>query len=292
MQAKLFCALPQRGLVRVAGVDAANLLQSFTTVDVRKSSPDALLFGAFLNPKGRILHDFFMRKLPGGEFDLETSKASSQALVDYLNKFKFRKKAQISLDASRSVFAVWGDLGLADPRFPTLARRLWAAEAPQKSAEVSSDRYHEERMRLGFCEGDEESFEKVPFQLNYDFIPQALCYDKGCYTGQELIARTHFKGQVRKRVVPVELEDGAAVAVGSSIDPVLVQEDGVGEGVLVALAPGNPRVGLAAFRDAQFLQPGDVAAAATHEIKETHTKVRLIRPEWWPAPAAPTTTTE
>ncbi|KAH9259321.1 hypothetical protein BASA81_002364 [Batrachochytrium salamandrivorans] len=283
MQSKLFCALPQRSLVRVAGVDAANLLQSFTTVDVRKSSPDALLFGAFLNPKGRILHDFFMRKLPGGEFDLETSKASSQALVDYLNKFKFRKKAQITLDPSRSVFAVWGDLGLTDPRFPTLARRLWAAEVPQ-SVEVSSDRYHEERMRLGFCEGDEESFEKVPFQLNYDFIPQALCYDKGCYTGQELIARTHFKGQVRKRILPVELE-GATAAVGSSIDPLAGEkEDSVGEGVLVALAPGNPRVGLAAFRDAQFVQSS--TAVATHEIKETNTKVHLIRPEWWPAPPA------
>jgi folate-binding Fe-S cluster repair protein YgfZ len=46
--------------------------------------------------------------------------------------------------------------------------------------ELGEEHYHETRMRLGFAEGDEESADKIPFLLNYDYIPGALSFDKGC----------------------------------------------------------------------------------------------------------------
>jgi folate-binding Fe-S cluster repair protein YgfZ len=125
-----FSRLP-RQLVSVSGADAGLFLQSLASIDIRKVEPGKLVFGAFLNPKGRILHDFFITKGEEDDFDLETSAASS--LASYLNKFKLRKKVKAKVDENRSVFVVYHtpELGLQDPRFAGLGRRVWAPEVSQ-----------------------------------------------------------------------------------------------------------------------------------------------------------------
>jgi len=315
----------------VSGPDAQTFLQGLITVDMRKLSEKQLVAGAFLNPKGRILHDVLISKRPsaGKEsadsppvYDVETATSAVDDLVGMLKRFKLRKKVTIQPDETRKVFAVWGASAeqlegqgdaLVDPRpGHALGRRLWTSQSQVKSVQTLLDEaaYHQIRIAAGIAEGPEESGDELPFVLNFDWWPNTLAFDKGCYTGQELIARTHFKGQVRKRIMPVLLStesssvgkndllpewtswkiDGTTKAIAapkSAIEPIPGMETKVGEGTLLALAPGGMvNIGLAAFKDAQAVPPPPGKFVATHQIKTEQgdvIKVCPIRPHWWPS---------
>ena len=70
-------------------------------------------------------------------------------------------------------------------------------------AESSEHSYHQNRLLLGICEGTEAE-DEIPLELNFEDY-NGISFDKGCYTGQELVARTHFQGLVRKTICSVSL---------------------------------------------------------------------------------------
>ena len=105
---------------------------------------------------------------------------------------------------------------MSDPRLPALGQRVVLAAsdaAASVDAEDSLDwfsgeggelldlaSYAANRMALGVAEGP-ELVARMPLECNLDAL-NAVSFDKGCYVGQELVARTHYKGQIRKRVMP------------------------------------------------------------------------------------------
>jgi len=302
-------------------------------VDIPKLLDGTLLPGAFLNAKGRILHDILVSRRTNQQdasvsFDMEVHKDCCEGLISMLRRYKLRKKVTIDLDATRRVFAVWqptdqpkegqNEQWFADPRpGHALGSRVWTAGAATPSVAsgyrtVDESVYHQIRMATGLAEGPEECAEELPFVLNFDWWPKTLAFDKGCYTGQELIARTHFKGQVRKRIVPVLLstENGQSVKeepllpsfasswklsptskklppLKCSIEPIAGTSSAVGEGSLLAIAPGGRhQLGLAAFRDFESVRVPGKEFQPTHQIQLEGgdvVKVQPIRPKWWPA---------
>ncbi|SCU77501.1 LADA_0A00782g1_1 [Lachancea dasiensis] len=73
---------------------------------------------------------------------------------------------------------------------------------------IGAEQVRYERLAHGYVDGvgDFKPETSLPLELNFDFIPNAVSFDKGCYVGQELTARTYATGILRKRAVPVVLQ--------------------------------------------------------------------------------------
>ena len=145
MQAAL---LPDRGVVKVSGDDAAKFLNGLVTCDLGRVSPAAARFAALLPPQGKLIVDFIVAAAPaedGGGYFLDCPRALAPALVEKLNFYKLRAKAVCEdLSGALGVMAVWGgsaetEYGLcyADPRLPALGMRVMLP--PNVATEAAAD---------------------------------------------------------------------------------------------------------------------------------------------------------
>jgi tRNA-modifying protein YgfZ len=230
--------LPDRGAVSVEGEDAEKLLQGFLTNDMKLLADQSAIYSALCTPQGKILFDFFVVKTPTG-FILETGRDQAQALVDRMEHFKLRAKADIrDVSSDYTVAAIWGGpyeprgrgkqpIWFADPRLPEMGYRElvtigsdWAL-AGDAADSATPDEYHAHRIALGVPEagkdyalGDTFPHEALLDQLN------GVSFKKGCFVGQEVVARMQYRSITRKRVVPVVgettlPEPGAQVMAGT-----------------------------------------------------------------------------
>ena len=221
--------LVDRAVLAVEGADSKKLLQGLTTADV-----DALeagpLYTAFLSAQGRVLFDAFLVAGPGGSVLLDVEQQAVTGLAAHIKRYMLRSKATVR-DASSEyqVVAAAGSSAAGavanpptagspceggvwvDPRLPSLLgyRVLHRREATRPawldgSAETSAALYAFQLSLLGVPCGarDLPPSEALPLESNLELL-NAISFHKGCYLGQELTARTKFRGVVRKRLLPV-----------------------------------------------------------------------------------------
>ena len=234
------CAkLESRRVIRVAGGDSLKFLQGLVTNDVNTLSPQQpLLYTHLLNHKGRSLFDMFVyldhRSATGEEEEgniylLDCREDVADTLLRLLQMYKLRSNTNIA-DVSGQC-EVWGLFPkevsegyptdefienaskldfLPDPRSTFLGfRRIFPGSSTFNVDEDEFQKVDESyldinRRYLGVLEGLELS-NQIPLECNLDLL-NGVSYTKGCYVGQELTARTHFQGLVRKRNVPVFLK--------------------------------------------------------------------------------------
>lgn len=179
----------------------------------------------FLDNKGRTLTDAFVWKQSEDHYLIDVTSTSSALLLSHLNQYKLRRtKVDIS-DVSEKVSShvIYGTLnggsppsgyvaGL-DPRHPNMGLRVLSTEHPpehlpdliSKSFPTAPGTYNVLRKFSGIAEG-EELTGKTALEANQEWLG-AVSFHKGCYLGQELTARTHHTGVIRKRIMPVILVD-------------------------------------------------------------------------------------
>jgi folate-binding protein YgfZ len=205
--------LPARGVVEVAGDDRVAFLQGLVSNDVALAAPGRAVFAALLTPQGKWLADFFILA-DGDRLLLDCEAAQVPMLVPRLSRFRLRSKVALR-DASAEfvVHAGWGDAPLPvsviaapDPRLPEAGWRA-LAPAPLPGVDADAGDWDRHRLALGMAEG---SFDLVPEQsvlleTGYDEL-QGISWSKGCYMGQELTARTKYRGLLKRRLVPVAVE--------------------------------------------------------------------------------------
>ena len=230
--------LPDRGVVSVSGDDAEKLLQGFLTNDMRLLADRSAIYSALCTPQGKILFDLFVVKTPTG-FILETSRDQTTALVNRMEQFKLRAKADIKdVSSDYTVAAIWGGpyaphgrgkqpIWFADPRLPEMGYRElvtigsdWAL-AGDEADSATADDYHAHRIALGVPEGGKDySFgDTFPHEALFDQL-NGVSFKKGCFVGQEVVARMQYRTVVRKRIVPIVGESalpapGAQIMAGS-----------------------------------------------------------------------------
>ncbi len=225
-----FCWLEDRGVIAVEGPDARDFLQGIVSNDVSKVKPDQVLWSAFLTPQGKFLHDFFLLEHEGVLL-LDCEAARRGDLLRRLKLYKLRSKVTVS-DVSEDwrVAAVWGAgatarLGLTeeagkasssasavtfvDPRHAALGARMLlgaSAPAPDLPPGERSD-WEALRIRLGLPDGsrDMEVEKAILLENGFDELG-GVDWRKGCFMGQELTARTRYRGLVKKRLLPIEKE--------------------------------------------------------------------------------------
>jgi len=213
-----------RGVLAVAGEDRVAFLQGLVSNDVARVAPGRAIYTALLTAQGRYLHDFFIAA-HNDALLIEVERARLPDLLKKLSLYKLRSKVTLK-DASDEwrVALVWGDGAqpfdlaegavFADPRLSALGVRaiLPAANAeallqakgfqPGQRAE-----YDALRLKLGVPDGARDlPIEKAMLLENGFDELNGIDWNKGCYMGQELTARTKYRGLVRKRLLPVAIE--------------------------------------------------------------------------------------
>ncbi|MFT8243991.1 YgfZ/GcvT domain-containing protein [Roseomonas sp. BN140053] len=209
--------LPERGVVEISGEDRVAFLQGLVSNDVSLARPGAPLaeavWAALLTPQGKWLAEFFV--VPGNEtLLLDAEAALVPSLIQKLSRFRLRSRASLR-DASAEfvVQAGWGDsapppggIAFADPRLPQAGwRRLRPAAEP--GGDAPAEEYDRHRLALGLPDGsrDLEAEKSVLLEAGFDEL-RGVSWTKGCYMGQELTARTKYRGLLKRRLVPVAVE--------------------------------------------------------------------------------------
>ena len=244
-----------RDFVRAAGPDANTFLQGQLSQDVLGLAVGASTWALLLQPQGKVTA--FLRVLRVGEeeFVLETDAGFGPAVIERLNRFKLRVKADLDPLAWRCL-AVRGPKAhelvpegvVAD--WPGLPGRDLVGEAPAAPAGVvmcGMDAYEAVRIEAGIpVMGRELDEGTIPAEAGV--VDRSVSFTKGCYTGQELVARIDSRGgNVPRRLRGLVLAEGPA-PVGAS-----VTADGkeVGQLTSVAFSPGlDATVALAFVRRA------------------------------------------
>lgn len=248
--------LPERGVVAVGGDDRVAFLQGLVSNDVAEAAPGRCIWAALLTPQGKWLADFFIFA-DGDRLLLDCEQSQVTMLVQRLSRYRLRMNVSLTFEPEMAVYVAWGGAaevsGLAapDPRLPGFATRiLSAAPLPTSATEADWDLY---RLQAGLPDGsrDLEPDRTVLLEAGFDEL-NGVSWSKGCYMGQELTARTKYRGLVKRRLVPVAI-DGKVPDAGT---PVL--RDGVEVGSMRSARDG---FGLAVLRldtlEAGALRCGD-----------------------------------
>ncbi len=235
-----------RDVVTVTGPDAATYLQGQLSQDVAGLGVGDVAASFVLQPQGKV--DTWMRVDRAGPetFRLDTDAGAGAGLVARLERFKLRTKVEIVLAADVAVLAVrgaevldgvpcgWPGVVGSDVFDPDPA--ALPSDLPVDARPLDIIGYEALRIRAGVPRmGAEITPDTIPAELGQWVIDASVSFTKGCYTGQELVARIDSRGGN----VPRHLRGlvGTGLAVGA---PVTVGEKEVG---VVTSAAGS--VGLA-----------------------------------------------
>jgi folate-binding protein YgfZ len=291
-----------RSVIAVEGEDRQTFLQGLISNDTKRVSAERAVYSAFLTPQGKFLHEFTLVEQASAQrylLDPEADRAAD--LVKRLSMYRLRSKVKVlALGAEWSVVLFFGadalaKLGIsaqagsakalgdgvvfADPRLADLGARAFlpqtevatlAAELGFTAATLQD--YDRLRIRLGVPSGSLDLTPEKAILLENGFEElAAIDWDKGCYMGQELTARTRYRGLVRKRLLPVEVE-GPLPAAGT---PLMLGEVEAGE---MRSGAEKGDLGLAMIR----LEHLDRAKAAGLTAGES--RLRPFVPEWMRLP--------
>jgi tRNA-modifying protein YgfZ len=208
-------ALPERGVIEVGGEARIAFLQGLVSNDVALAVPGRSVWAALLTPQGKWLADFFILA-DGDRLLLDCERAQMPLLLQRLARFRLRSKVTLRAVEELCVHVAWDgeptptpapagqSVGATDPRLPEAGWRLLAAAPlPTTALEVDWDRH---RLALGLPDGshDLEPEKTVLLEAGFDEL-NGISWTKGCYMGQELTARTKYRGLVKRRLVPVSV---------------------------------------------------------------------------------------
>ncbi len=201
-----YVKLKNRGLIHIEGPDRHSFLQDLITNDIENLESGKMLYACLLSPQGKFLHDFFVHE--GDEFTLLDCEGGDRAqdLFRRLNMYRLRADVQISVEENSDVYAVIGsDIGTPDPRSPDMGRRSFEKpELPEQPFDV----WDTLRINLRIPDGSRDLIpEKSTMDEGRMDQLSAIDYDKGCYVGQELTARMHYRGLGKKHLETVNINE-------------------------------------------------------------------------------------
>ncbi|MEH6419051.1 CAF17-like 4Fe-4S cluster assembly/insertion protein YgfZ [Pseudomonas sp. CGJS7] len=224
-------ALPDHYLIALEGRDAAAFAQAQFMNDVKALADGHWQWSGWLTPKGRVIALFALLRLSDQSIRLLLPDADATALVESLKRFVFRSKLTIALSEDQVIegrfaaptqargSAIGGDeaSGLElDFSGEGGARSLRVVAGPGAAAdEAAQARWAQADVAHGLPRLPASQREQwTPQQLSLERL-RAFSVKKGCYPGQEIVARTHFLGKAKRGLVL--FESPAEVAAGAEV---------------------------------------------------------------------------
>ena len=266
--------LPRCGAVVLAGPDAAKFLQGLSTCDVRVVTPSRSTLGALCQVNGRVSVLFRVAE-HGGALALRLPAALVPATLERLRRVVFRTKVKVLEGGAELAWAGLAGPGATD----ALARHAGAAPAAADEAAAAGPftivrapgeaprfellappadlgRLRDALFAEGFARGDDPLWTLLEIRAGLPevepetvdaFLPQnldlerlsGLSFTKGCYPGQEVVARTQHLGEIKRRLCRAHAVASEAPAPGTALRALAAggsERDG-GKVVRAALAP-------------------------------------------------------
>ena len=293
-------AIEGRGVLAIDGPDARAFLQGIITNDIDQVDRACAIYAALLTPQGKFLFDFFIADDGDGGLLLDTRRDRLVALLERLDFYRLRAKVRIR-DVSEDwrVSALIGDeaariarlvsrpgnarlaecsIIMIDPRLAALGVRVIHPVNKPVFAEIagmSPDAYDAHRLDLSVGEATLDFIVEKSFALesNFDHL-NAIDFTKGCYVGQELTARTKYRGTVRRRLHRVvSTDDGSLPDPGTLIT--------AGKTEIGEMRSSRGTTGIALIRMDRLEEAGD------REIRAGTAALVAERPGWFPQDSAP-----
>ncbi|KAL2097336.1 hypothetical protein ACEWY4_006543 [Coilia grayii] len=297
-------SLPHRAVVKIHGRDRNSFLQGIITNDMELLDDERCMYAHMLNVQGRTLYDIILYSLTEKSTEpsllLECDSTVKDAIMKHLKVYKIRRKVSITPCPE---LAIWTLLAVCkdsppgkptitankedivmekDPRTELMGWRLILNHQVNPKDTVASteegdpEEYHMHRYTIGLPEGVDDLPPGIALPLESNLVyMNGINFRKGCYIGQELTARTHHTGVVRKRLMPVclsapagGLEKGAALQTNSG-KPAGKYRAGKGE-------LGLGLIRLAHAKEPLALKPSTDGSTVTLEANV---------PQWWPEEA-------
>ncbi|MEH6581934.1 MAG: hypothetical protein V7754_08365 [Halioglobus sp.] len=262
-----YCNLEHETLLHITGPDSLKFLQGQTTCDTSEINETHALLGAYCNPQGRMVSDFLLCQLGSDHFAMRLRQDVIARTAETFGKYIIFSKAE--LDAQNEewlTIACWGSdirQALTDI-FPAVPETRLNTTMGENFVLVQIDEKGEQfecYLRKG-AQAELERILQIGAEANWqalqiasgigrieastieEFIPQMLNYDitghvsftKGCYTGQEVVARMHYRGKPKRRLYLASLAGETEAAAGT---PLFSGEGGQSVGNIVNSAPAE-----------------------------------------------------
>jgi len=203
--------LSARQIIKVTGPDRVSFVQGMVTNDVAAGKP---VYAALLTPKGHMVGD--ARVVPLGDA-LLVETAQAEAVLQHLSKYLISEEAELALAPELGVVGVIGPKAQSLPgalaTMPDLLGRgldmIFERPLPVPAGlpRVDEATYEVLRVEAGVPKwGVDLTEATIPLEANLD---RAIHYQKGCYIGQEVIARATYRGQMAKRLTGLLLDEQA-----------------------------------------------------------------------------------
>jgi folate-binding protein YgfZ len=221
--------LNRYGLLSVAGADARAFLHAQLTSDIQHLGADRAALAGWCSAKGRLLATFLVIPAPDG-FLLQLARDLTAPVAKRLSLFVLRSKVKITdVSDAWAQFGVWdadfeqpevawsdrrARVRVGERRYLELLFETDSLEAPN-AAEVEWTRQEIRAGRPLITAATQDQF--VPQMVNLEQLG-GVDFKKGCYPGQEIVARAQFRGQVKRRMVRGQAPAGVSLAPGQDFN--------------------------------------------------------------------------
>jgi len=211
--------LEDRSVLRVQGKDTVSFLQRLITNDIRYVNKDTTIYALLLTPQGKFLYDFFILNRSDNDVLIECYRPLHDALMRHLLLYKLRADIMVTAETDYRVYALqsqdFSQLNhgetihlpegyiFVDPRHIAMGQRaVLTSDILSENyglSACSGEWYHNQRFDLTLPQGHDDLVSGVsyPHDFNMDHF-NAIDYQKGCYVGQEVTARMHYKAKPQK----------------------------------------------------------------------------------------------
>lgn len=197
-------AVREREFLRVAGPDARDYLQRMVSNDVEALQVGDACPALLLTAKGRVIATLVVWRRGDEDYLLLTEPGLGDPVRDLLTRMRLRAKCEIEAETHSSAL-VFGGEGI-NTGFPGAAEVLDSG----LDATLDADELELRRIEAGVPQWGHEIDERIlPAEAGLDATH--VSFSKGCYPGQEPIARLHYRGHVNRKLQVVELDDDAKV---------------------------------------------------------------------------------
>ena len=221
--------LIDKGFLKIAGAEAIKFLQGYTTCDLAQLEENGTAMGAICNLQGRMMTSFQVLKT-GNDLILRMQRPLVKSTLDFLEKYIVFSKAELH-DISEH-YACYGCLDQPGNTIETgftirLSNRTEIWSTMRLDADADAGPWQDAELSAGIAWVTQSTQdEHLPQMFNYH-NQGGIDFEKGCYLGQEIIARAHYRGDLKRRLHRLVSEKERPV--GTNLDI----------GTIVATAPSG-----------------------------------------------------
>lgn len=263
--------LLNRSVIRITGKDAIKFLQGLVTNDL-DSLNDNMIYCFLLTPQGKYFADIFILQESEGSLLIDVASVRLNEIISKLMMHKLRSDVSIAnLSHEYQVLAcdvINNDMKQyphsKDPRHNEMGYRVYIQTTSDYTIDHGKPQYpyEQKRIRLLLPEGHADMIPDKSFPLEYGIDKfNAFSFDKGCYIGQEVVARIHNRGVIRKQIYRVIAACDTLPPLGTDIRH---KDAKIG---MMCSSVSNEGLALMKIEDVEALSPEDTLFAENIVLK-------------------------